>query len=245
MGGTMMGAGSIRPRWGRRRWTALFCSLALAALTVILPIRAEAAKKNATSSPAKQPEVSGGYGDVAPDAARPEAGLQLPPGVASPLSRLMPDDGGCYEPLRTEGGKNRRCEPQCIPYIRCRSGIDSCRIGIENGPLTWFACEVRRGNTGPVPQPGSVLILAANARRKMPTGHGLYVEEVIETAPSLYRLTLSHTNYDRRCSLETNIEAQFDQRTMTVDFLSGAWHTWGQDLAVAGFILGGGEQATP
>lgn len=241
----MKGVGSIRPRWGRRLWMALFCSLVLAALTVIFPIRSEAARKNATSSTAKQSEVADGCGDVAPEAGRPEAGLQLPPGVPSPLSRLMPDDGGCYEPLRSEGGKNRRCEPQCIPYIRCRSGIDSCRIGIENGPLTWFACEERRGNTGLVPQPGSVLILAANARRKMPTGHGLYVEGVVETAPALYRLILSHTNYDRRCSLETNIEAQFDQRTMTVDFLSGAWRAWGQDLAVAGFIFGGAEPATP
>lgn len=216
-------------------------------LALALPSMATAAKKNVTSAVTTQSEAAaaGGCGDVAPDSARPASGLQLPQGVASPLSKLMPDDEGCYE-LRPAGtGKSRRCEPQCIPYIRCRSGIDSCRIGIENGPLTWFACESRRGNTGLAPQPGSVLILAANARRKMPTGHGLYVEEVIETAPSLYRLILSHTNYDRRCSIETNVEAHFDQRTMTVDFLSGAWRTWGRDLAVAGFILGDIDQATP
>jgi len=205
------------------------------------PVQAGAAQKKADSSTAKQSAADGGGGDVAPDAAPPDSGLHLPPGVASHLSKLMPEEDGCYEPFRTAAGKSRRCEPQCIPYLRCRSGIDSCRIGYQNGPLTWFSCEEQRGNTELVPQPGSVLILAGNARRKMSTGHGLYVETVEEVAPFLYRLILSHTNYDRQCSLETNVEARFDQRAMTIDFVTGAWHTWGQSLAVAGFIRGGGE----
>lgn len=232
----------------RARWLWFGAAIGWALLSVTAPLPALAAKKAATgkaASSAGQKESGGECGNGTAAGGQTDD-LQLPPGVVSPLSRVLPEEGGCYEPLRVTGGKNRRCEPQCIPYIRCRSGIDSCRIGIENGPLTWFACEAQRGNTAPVPQPGSVLILAANSRRKMPTGHGLYVEDVIETAPSLYRLVLSHTNFDRRCSIETNIEATYDLRQRTVDFLSGAWQAWGQDLGVAGFILGReAEQTNP
>lgn len=242
----MVDSGSIKSGWRKGRWWAISFGLGLIALIVILPTRVEAVKNGAAADSAvtKEAEVPGECGDAA-DATRPDGQVQLPPGVSSPLSRLMHQDDGCYGPLRADGGKNRRCEPQCIPYLRCRSRIDSCRIGMANGPLTWFSCEERRGNTGLVPQPGSVLILAANSRRKMPTGHGLYVETVEEVAPSLYRLILSHTNYDRRCSLETNVEARFDQRNMTIDFLTGAWHTWGRALSVAGFILGETDQAIP
>lgn len=242
----MMHAATNNIKWGKGL-LPLFCGVGVMFLLVAAPGEIEAAKPAPTqaSRAATQADTAGGCGDDAADAARSDAGLKLPPGVASPLSQIMPQDDACYEPFLPGGGKNRRCEPQCIPYARCRSGIDSCRTGMENGPLTWFACEEQRGNTAAVPAAGSVLILASNPRRKMSTGHGLYVEAVEETAPASYRLILSHTNFDRRCSIETNIEARFDQRQMTVDFLSGAWRAWGQDLAVAGFILGSADEATP
>jgi hypothetical protein len=138
------------------------------------------------------------------------------------------------------GGKQakaRRCEPQSLPFARCRSGIDSCRLGHENGPLTWFACEKARGNTSLVPRSGSILILGANNRRKMPTGHVAYVEQAIPQSGTIYRLVFSHTNYDRRCSLETNIEATYDSAARTLDIHGGAWQAWGKGLPVAGFIL--------
>lgn len=229
-------------RWG----VSLFCGVFLVVLVVAAPGRATAAKGGVNPAPAAAAKAAdpGECGGDSATTTRPD-GLQLPPGIVTPLSRIMPQDAACYEPFLPGNGKGRRCEPQCIPYARCRSGIDSCRLGMGNGPLTWFACEEQRGKTAIVPAVGSVLILAANSRRKMPTGHGLYVEAVEETAPALYRLILSHTNFDRRCSIETNIEARFDQRQMTVDFVTGAWHAWGQDLAVAGFILGGDGEATP
>ena len=133
--------------------------------------------------------------------------------------------------------KSRRCEPQSLPFARCRSGIDSCRVGHENGPLTWFACEKQRGNTSLIPRPGSILILAANNRRKMPTGHVAYVEGVVAQSATLYRLTFTHTNYDRKCSLESNIEATYDSGARTLDIHGGAWGAWGKGLPVAGFIL--------
>lgn len=133
--------------------------------------------------------------------------------------------------------KAGRCEPQSLPFARCRSGINTCRIGYENGPLTWFVCEKQRGNTSLVPQSGSVLILAANSRRGMPTGHVAYVEEAEAINATAYRLVFTHTNYDRRCSLESKIEATYDSAARTIDIHSGAWQAWGKGLAVAGFIL--------
>ena len=145
--------------------------------------------------------------------------------------QLRPGSGGGKQ------AKARRCEPQSLPFARCRSGIDSCRLGHENGPLTWFACEKARGNTSLTPRPGSILILAANTRRKMPTGHVAYVEQAIPQSDTVYRLVFSHTNYDRRCSLETNIEATYDSAARTLDIHGGAWQAWGKGLPVAGFIL--------
>jgi len=136
-----------------------------------------------------------------------------------------------------KGEKSRRCEPQSLPFARCRSGIDSCRLGYENGPLTWFACEQQRGNTSVDPQPGSILILGANNRRKMNTGHVAYVEEVVAQSATVYRVVFTHTNYDRRCSLESNIEATYDSAARTLDIHTGAWQAWGKGLPVAGFIL--------
>lgn len=133
--------------------------------------------------------------------------------------------------------KRGRCEPQSLPFARCRSGISSCCLGWNNGPLTWFACEKKNSNTSLVPRANSVLILGANRRHNMPTGHVAYVEKVIaEDAPN-YRLIFSHTNYDRRCSLETNIEADYNSSTRTLNILTGAWKEWGKGLPVAGFIL--------
>lgn len=134
--------------------------------------------------------------------------------------------------------RKSRCEPQCIPYARCRSGIMSCRLGRENNSLTWFACEKKNGNTANTPIPGAIMILKANAARLMPTGHALYVETVAAKGRDTYLLTLSHANYDRACGLEVNAQALFNCKSMRVDFLSGEWKDWAKNLAVHGFIAG-------
>lgn len=145
----------------------------------------------------------------------------------------------CYA-LRAGGsaksGKRGRCEPQSLTYARCRTGVQSCRIGYENGPLTWYRCESQRGNTSAAPANGSVLILGKN-RHGMPTGHIMVVEKAEQTGPGRWRLVLSHTNYDRRCHLETNIETTYDQAAKTLDVHTGAWKAWGKGLPVSGFIL--------
>lgn len=165
----------------------------------------------------------------------------LPEDFAAALAGRGRATAECFPlSLGSAGGKKEkggRCEPQSLPFARCRSGIATCRLGHENGPLTWFVCEKERGNTSVVPRPGSILILAANGRRKMPTGHVAYVEEVVAQSATVYRLVFSHTNYDRKCSLETGIEATYDSVTRTLDIDSGAWRAWGKGLPVAGFIL--------
>jgi hypothetical protein len=137
----------------------------------------------------------------------------------------------CYRLTRGKG----RCEPQCLPYTRCRSGISSCRTGHENGPVTWFNCEQARGNTSLQPADGRVLVLGRNAHN-MSTGHTLYVEKAQPRGNGRYELVLSHTNYDRRCNLETNMLAEYDSIAKTIDVRSGKWERWGRDLKVAGFI---------
>lgn len=137
----------------------------------------------------------------------------------------------CYRLTRGKG----RCEPQCLPYTRCRSGISSCRTGHENGPVTWFTCEQARGNTSLQPADGRVLVLGRNAHN-MSTGHTLYVEKAQPREDGRYELVLSHTNYDRRCNLETNMLAEYDPIAKTIDVRSGQWEQWGRDLKVAGFI---------
>ena len=126
--------------------------------------------------------------------AEPQA---LPPPLAAKVAKGPKAKAtDCYR-LRAAGDKKAgRCEPQSLPYGRCRSGIMSCRTGKENGPLTWFACEQKSGNTGSEPRPGSILVLAANKGHGMPTGHIMYVEAVAQLTPFTYKLIISHTNYD-------------------------------------------------
>lgn len=140
----------------------------------------------------------------------------------------------CYE--YTPKTRRGRCEPQCIPYARCRTGVMSCRLGPENNSLTWFACEQKHKNTTSEPGPGMVMVLKANARRMMPTGHALVVESAKQEGPGVWLLVVSHANYDRGCSLETNVSVRFDKKAMRAAFLDGEWQAWATDLAVAGFI---------
>lgn len=140
----------------------------------------------------------------------------------------------CYE--YTPKTRRGRCEPQCIPYARCRTGVMSCRLGPENNSLTWFACEQKHKNTTPEPGPGMVMILKANAKRMMPTGHALVVESAAPQGKDVWLLVVSHANYDRGCSLETNATVRFDKKAMRAAFLDGEWQAWATDLAVAGFI---------
>lgn len=81
------------------------------------------------------------------------------------------------------------------------------------------------------------MVLDSNARRGMPTGHPVYVEEACPNADSTWTLRISHTNYDRKCHLDLDAKVIFYPQTMEASFLSGPWGSWAKRLKVCGFIL--------
>jgi|GEM_PF-366352 hypothetical protein len=135
--------------------------------------------------------------------------------------------------VRTTG----RCQPQCMIYARCRSGIYTCRIGDTN-PVRWFACAAKHKGTTSVPHSGSVMIFPVNAgNHRMPSGHAVYVEDAKKLKDGIWQLRISHTNYDRKCHLDQDVIALFDQKRMVVTLKNGHWRHWGVDLNTLGFIL--------
>jgi len=139
---------------------------------------------------------------------------------------------------RTKSGKavTGRCQPQCVPYARCRSGIMTCRLG-DTGPVEWFECARKNKATTSIPRAGSIMVIDVNTRRKMPTGHLGYVEEACPNPDGTWTLRFSHTNYDRKCHLDLDAKVLFNPKTMTATFLTGAWKAWAKDLKISGFIL--------
>lgn len=149
----------------------------------------------------------------------------------------------CTKTVRLKNGRKKvvktttttRCQPQSLIYARCRSGIDICRRG-NTSPVQWYSCAMQQGAVSRQPQAGSVIILAGNSRRNMPTGHPAYVEEVCPNNDGTWSLRLSHTNYDRRCNLDRDARVIFCPKTMTARFVTGPWSQWATDLKVLGFI---------
>jgi hypothetical protein len=139
---------------------------------------------------------------------------------------------------KTKSGKTvtGRCQPQCVPYARCRSGIMTCRLG-DTGPVEWYECARKNKATTLTPTAGSIMVIDVNTRRKMPTGHLGYVEEVCPNPDGTWTLRFSHTNYDRKCHLDLDAKVLFNPKTMTATFLTGAWKAWAKDLKICGFIL--------
>jgi len=139
---------------------------------------------------------------------------------------------------KTKSGKTvtGRCQPQCVPYARCRSGIMTCRLG-DTGPVEWYECARKNKATTLTPTAGSIMVIDVNTRRKMPTGHLGYVEEVCPNPDGTWTLRFSHTNYDRKCHLDLDAKVLFNPKTMTATFLTGAWKAWARDLKIRGFIL--------
>lgn len=128
------------------------------------------------------------------------------------------------------------CQPQSLVYARCRSGLDTCRLG-DTSPVQWFACAGRKGNTTSVPRDGAIMVLDGNDRRRMPTGHPVYVEEAIPNGNGSWLLRISHTNYDRQCHLDLDAAVHYDPVRQIASFQSGAWGKWARDLKVLGFIV--------
>jgi len=178
--------------------------------------------------------------------AKPEAKLQSaeePPCLECEAASPGQDRADCFKlqpgkPTKNSKGKTvtGRCQPQCVPYARCRSGIMTCRLG-DTGPVEWFECARKNKGTTSIPKAGSIMVIDVNTRRKMPTGHLGYVEEACPNADGTWTLRFSHTNFDRKCHLDLDAKVLFNPKTMTASFLSGPWKTWAKDLKISGFIL--------
>jgi hypothetical protein len=128
------------------------------------------------------------------------------------------------------------CQPQSIPYARCRSQISSCNLG-NTSPVELFNCEQKRGYTSAIPQAGALMSIGVNQQHHMSTGHTLYVEEVCPNPDGTYRIRVSHTNYDRQCHLEEDVWVRYDPQHKYADFNTGHWAAWGKHLPIQGFIL--------
>ncbi len=161
--------------------------------------------------------------------------FKLRPGRKVAYAKVVKGKNGKKRKVATT--RTSRCQPQSLIYARCRTGIDSCRLG-NTSPIQWFACARRNGTTTSRPQAGSVVILAANKGHCMPTGHPAYVEEVCANKDGTWTLRLSHSNYDRRCHLDRDAKVIFSPKTMQARFITGPWSAWANDLKVLGFILG-------
>lgn len=182
----------------------------------------------------------------APPQAKPEPKLQSteePPCLE--CETVSPDQNraDCFKLQPGKTTKNSkgktvtgRCQPQCIPYARCRSGIMTCRLG-DTSPVQWFQCARKNKATTSIPKAGSIMVIDVNARRKMSTGHLGYVEEACPNRDGTWTLRFSHTNYDRKCHLDLDAQVLFNPKTMTASFLSGHWKTWAKDLKILGFVL--------
>jgi hypothetical protein len=160
--------------------------------------------------------------------------FDLQPGRRIPCTKTVRLKKGKKKTVKTT--RTTRCQPQSLIYARCRSGIDICRLG-NTSPVQWYSCAMQQGAVSERPQAGSVIILAGNSRRNMPTGHPAYVEEVCPNIDGTWSLRLSHTNYDRRCNLDRDARVIFCPKTMTARFVTGPWSPWAKDLEVLGFIL--------
>jgi hypothetical protein len=141
----------------------------------------------------------------------------------------------CYRLIPS--GPHGRCEPQSLPYARCRTGIMRCQGNCETSPIAWFRCEEKLGKTCCTPPHGeSVLILGDNSNHGMRTGHVIVVEMARDLGGGHWELTLSHTNFDRRCAIETNVQASYDENTRLLAMNTGHWSVWGKNLKALGFI---------
>jgi hypothetical protein len=129
-----------------------------------------------------------------------------------------------------------RCQPQSLIYARCRTGVTTCRMG-DTSPVQWFSCAKKNGGTTHIPTAGSIMVLDTNHKRRMSTGHPVYVEQVKANGNGTWDLRISHTNYDRKCHLDLDAKVLFDPTHMTASFKSGPWSCWACDLKVLGFIL--------
>jgi hypothetical protein len=211
-------------------------------------------------SPSLDRTITGNQGEEGPLCSEADDSVSLPPEQEGPdqplftqgesgetdVSGVIRNSAACYklQPSVSAQGKKKKngskttscCQPQSLIYARCRSGITTCRLG-DTSPVQWFSCAKKMGNTTSVPAAGTIMVLDIDARRKIFTGHPVFVENVRKESTGTWLLRVSHTNYDRRCHLDQDAEVTYDPSKMTVSFKCGPWSCWCRDLKILGFIV--------
>jgi len=157
-----------------------------------------------------------------------------PQATGEPIDVTAPSKP-CYK--LSHGRLFHRCEPQSLPYGRCRVGNSCCRGNYELSPIGWYKCEDQNGHVTAKPTAPAILILGDNSKHRMDTGHVFVVEKVRDLGGGHWDMVLSHTNYDRRCSIETDVQATYDEKGKLVTMKTGHWSVWGKNLKALGFIL--------
>ena len=82
------------------------------------------------------------------------------------------------------------------------------------------------------------MLLERQDDSRMRVGHAVYVEEVCKLKNGRFLLRVSHSNYNRRCSLDLDAKVLYNPKNRTADFLSGAWGKRTNSLKAFGFVTG-------
>ena len=120
------------------------------------------------------------------------------------------------------------CSPQCVPYARGVSGIKVYGVAIE----TLSNYDRSKYKISSKPKDNSMMILSANQNGIPWTGHAIAIQ-TSDKKSGEYKLKISQSNYNCKCSVETNVKAKFKDNKVTFD--SGAWK--GKKFKVAGIIV--------
>lgn len=125
------------------------------------------------------------------------------------------------------------CQPQCLIYVRCRTGFKTCMMG-NTTSVSWAACARQSGALSAAPVAGSAMLI--DRHKNISSGHVIYVEEVCRLESGNWLLRISHANYDGKCLLDLDAKALFSPKTQQLSVLTGPWGRWAKELHVLGFV---------
>lgn len=120
------------------------------------------------------------------------------------------------------------CTPQCLPYARSITGIMVYGAAVD----TLSTYDKKKYKISATPKDRSIIILSPYQPGVYWTGHAIAVV-TSEKKNGEYKLKISQSNYDCKCSVEAKVSATFKNGKIT--FKSGAWK--GKTKKVQGIIV--------
>ena len=125
------------------------------------------------------------------------------------------------------------CQPQCLIYVRCRTGFKTCMMG-NTTSVSWAACARQNGALSSTPVAGSAMLI--DRHKNISSGHVIFVEEACRLESGNWLLRISHSNFDGKCLLDLDSKALFFPKTRQLSVLTGPWGCWARELNVLGFV---------